>query len=131
MLKTLYIIRKCLYARDVYGSYRMISDSLPNEDCVLYPSHDLPKPLPKAEKSVIFYYISSILCNVSLADETVQDCMLKLANSITELPNIPSESAKALIISMVKNKARNNSKIKSNIFSLVASFIIHFLQSIF
>ncbi|MCX4377535.1 MAG: sigma-70 family RNA polymerase sigma factor [Lachnospiraceae bacterium] len=59
---------------------------------------------------MMFEIANSILCNVSLADETVQDCMLKLANSITELPNIPSESAKALIISMVKNKARNNLK---------------------
>lgn len=59
---------------------------------------------------MMFAIANSILCNVSLADETVQDCLLKLAKMITELPNVPSDDAKALIISMVQNKARNNLK---------------------
>lgn len=52
----------------------------------------------------------SVLHNNALANETVQDCLLKLAEIITEVPDVPSKNAKAIIISMVKNKARNNLK---------------------
>ncbi len=52
----------------------------------------------------------SILHNRALVDETVQDCFLKLAEIIKEVPDVPSKSAKAMIITMVKNKARNNLK---------------------
>lgn len=52
----------------------------------------------------------SILHNRALVDETVQDCFLKLAEMIKEIPDVPSKSAKAMIITMVKNKARNNLK---------------------
>lgn len=52
----------------------------------------------------------SILHNRDLVDETVQDCFLKLAEMIKEVPDIPSKSAKAMIITIVKNKARNNLK---------------------
>lgn len=52
----------------------------------------------------------SILHNRALADETVQDCFLKLAEIIKEVPDVPSKNAKAIIITMVKNKARNNLK---------------------
>lgn len=51
---------------------------------------------------------NSILHNTALAEETVQDCLLKLAITITEVPDIPSKRAKAMITIMVKNKARNN-----------------------
>ena len=50
----------------------------------------------------------SILHNKALVDETVQDCFLKLAEIIKEVPDVPSKRAKAMIITMVKNKARNN-----------------------
>lgn len=33
----------------------------------------------------------SILHNKALADETVQDCLFKLAETIAEVPNIPSK----------------------------------------
>lgn len=52
----------------------------------------------------------SVLHNNALANETVQDCLLKLAEIITEVPEVPSKNAKAMIITMVKNKARNNLK---------------------
>lgn len=61
-------------------------------------------------KKMMFSIANSILCNASLADETVQDCLLKLAETISNLPKVPSEDIKAMIISMVKNKARNNLK---------------------
>lgn len=51
---------------------------------------------------------NSILHNNALAEETVQDCLLKLAITITEVPGVPSKRAKAMITIMVKNKARNN-----------------------
>ncbi len=51
---------------------------------------------------------NSILHNTALAEETVQDCLLKLAITIKEVPDIPSKRAKAMITIMVKNKARNN-----------------------
>jgi len=51
---------------------------------------------------------NSILHNTALAEETVQDCFLKLAMIITEVPDVPSKRAKAMITVMVKNKARNN-----------------------
>ncbi|MDE6746390.1 MAG: RNA polymerase sigma factor [Oscillospiraceae bacterium] len=50
----------------------------------------------------------SILHNKALADETVQDCMFKLVETITDIPDVPSKRAKAMIVIMVKNKARNN-----------------------
>ena len=61
-------------------------------------------------KKMMFSAANSILCNPSIADETVQDCLLKLAKTVSHLPNIPSDDAKAMIIAMVKNKARNNLK---------------------
>lgn len=61
-------------------------------------------------KKMMFSTANSILCNPSLADETVQDCFLKLAETVSDLPKVPSEDMKAMIIAMVKNKARNNLK---------------------
>ncbi|MGN0599693.1 MAG: RNA polymerase sigma factor [Oscillospiraceae bacterium] len=59
-------------------------------------------------KDMMIKVANSILHNTALADETVQDCLLKLAEIIKEVPDIPSKRAKALIVIMVKNKARNN-----------------------
>ena len=71
-------------------------------------------------KNIIQHYKEVFVCSrciwllsKNVIKRNLNDCTIhtiKLANSITELPNIPSESAKALIISMVKNKARNNLK---------------------
>lgn len=61
-------------------------------------------------KDMMIKIANSILHNTTLADETVQDCLLKLAEIIEEVPDIPSKRAKALIVIMVKNKARNNLK---------------------
>ena len=61
-------------------------------------------------KDMMIKIANSILHNTTLADETVQDCLLKLAEIIEEVPDIPSKRAKALIVIMVKNKTRNNLK---------------------
>lgn len=59
---------------------------------------------------MMFKIAVSILRSKALADETVQDCLLKLAEMIEEVPNIPSKRARAMIIVMVRNKAKNNLK---------------------
>ena len=61
-------------------------------------------------KDMMFKLAMSILHNDALAQETMQDCFLKLAEMIKEVPDVPSKRAKAMIITMVKNKARNNLK---------------------
>ena len=50
----------------------------------------------------------SILQNEDLARETVQDCFLKIAGTITDISVVESRRTKALIVIMVKNKARDN-----------------------
>ncbi len=57
---------------------------------------------------MMFKVAMSVLHNKALADETVQDCFLKLAEKITEISDSESQKTKALIIIMVKNRARNN-----------------------
>lgn len=63
-------------------------------------------------KNMMTKLANSVLHNTALADETVQDCLLKLTMTITEVPDIPSKRAKAMITIMVKNKARNNLKLE-------------------
>lgn len=63
-------------------------------------------------KNMMFRIANSILRNPALADETVQDCFFKLAITIKEIPDIPSKRARAMIITMTKNKARNNLKLE-------------------
>lgn len=63
-------------------------------------------------KDMMFKIANSILRNPALAEETVQDCLFKLAITITEVPDIPSKRARAMIITMTKNKARNNLKLE-------------------
>lgn len=65
-------------------------------------------------KEMMLRVANSILHNTALADETVQDCLLKLAITITEVPDIPSKRAKAMIVIMVKNKTRNNLELEHN-----------------
>lgn len=59
-------------------------------------------------KKFMFGLAMSILHNPALAEETVQDCLLKLAENIQNVPDIPSKKAQAFIAIMVKNKARSN-----------------------
>ncbi len=57
---------------------------------------------------MMFNVAMSVLHNKALADETVQDCFLKLAEKITEISDTQSKKTKTLIVIMVRNKARNN-----------------------
>lgn len=50
----------------------------------------------------------SIMHNEDLVKETVQDCFLQIAEMIAEIPVVESRRTKALIVIMVKNKARDN-----------------------
>lgn len=59
-------------------------------------------------KKLMFNLAMSILHNPALAEETVQDCLLKLAENIQNVPDIPSKKAQAFVVIMVKNKARSN-----------------------
>ncbi len=59
---------------------------------------------------MMFNVAMSVLHNKALADETVQDCFLKLAEKIAEISDVQSKKTKALIIIMIKNMARNNLK---------------------
>jgi len=68
------------------------------------------KQLYYTYNEMMFKVAMSVLHNKALADETVQDCFLKLAEKITEIYDIESKKTKTLIIIMVKNRARNNLK---------------------
>lgn len=59
---------------------------------------------------MMFKAAMSVLHNRSLADETVQDCFLKIAMNIANIPNVRSKKTRALIIIMVRNKSLNNLK---------------------
>ena len=50
----------------------------------------------------------SILHNEALADETVQDCFLRIAVNIADIPDVRSKKFRALLVIMVRNKAINN-----------------------
>ncbi len=50
----------------------------------------------------------SIMHNEELVKETLQDCFLKIAETITDISVVESRRTKALIVIMVKNKARDN-----------------------
>ena len=59
---------------------------------------------------MMFKVAMSVLHNRSLADETVQDCFLKIAVNIDLMPDVRSKKTRALIIIMVRNKSLNNLK---------------------
>ena len=61
-------------------------------------------------KDMMFRTAMSVLHNDSLANETVQDCFLKIAMIISDIPNSGTNKLKALIIIMVRNKSLNNLK---------------------
>lgn len=62
-------------------------------------------------KSLIFRTVMKVLNNESLADEAVQDCLLKIASVITKFGNVQSKKTRALIIIIARNKAHD--KIRS------------------
>lgn len=59
---------------------------------------------------LMFKVAMSIMHNEALAQETVQDCLLKIAMTIADLPAAGTKRAKAFIVIMVRNKARDNLK---------------------
>lgn len=61
-------------------------------------------------KDMMFRVAMSVLHNEALADETVQDCMLKIAMGISDMPAPGTNKINALIIIMVRNKSLNNLK---------------------
>lgn len=77
---------------------------------------DEPSDKEKFAEMYDTYYIfmiktaMSVLNNKALAEETVQDCLLKLAEIIRDVPEIPSKRAKAMIMTVVRNKSINNLK---------------------
>lgn len=63
-------------------------------------------------RKLMFNLAMSILHNPALAEETVQDCLLKLAENIQNVPDVPSKKAKAFIVIVVKNRAKSNLKME-------------------
>lgn len=61
-------------------------------------------------QDLMFKVAMSVMHNEALANETVQDCLLKLAMTIADLPAAGTKKAKAFIVIMVRNKARDNLK---------------------
>lgn len=61
-------------------------------------------------KDMMFRIAMSVLHNEALADETVQDCLLKIAMRIDYMPDPGTNKINALIIIMVRNKSLNNLK---------------------
>lgn len=60
----------------------------------------------------MFKVAMSILHNESLANETVQDCLLKIATIITDFPAVGTKKARAFVVIMVRNKALDNLKLE-------------------
>ncbi len=57
---------------------------------------------------LMFKVAMSVMHNEALAKETVQDCLLKIAMTITDFPAVGSKKAKAFAVIMVRNKALDN-----------------------
>ncbi len=57
---------------------------------------------------MMFNVAMSVLHNKALADETVQDCFLKIAEEFDKIVFAESKKTKAMVSIMVKNKARDN-----------------------
>ncbi len=57
---------------------------------------------------LMFKVAMSVMHNEALAKETVQDCLLKIAMTITDFPAIGTKKAKAFVVIMVRNKALDN-----------------------
>ena len=61
-------------------------------------------------ENYMFNIAMSILHNEALADETVQDCFLHIAEIFSGVTAVKSKETKAMVSIMVKNKARDNLK---------------------
>ena len=59
---------------------------------------------------LMFKTAMSVTHNEDIAKETVQDCLLKIAMTITKFPEVRTKRAKALIMIMIRNKALDNIK---------------------
>lgn len=57
---------------------------------------------------LMFKIAMSVTHNEAIANETVQDCLLKIAMSVGDLPAVGMKRAKAFIVIMVRNKALDN-----------------------
>ncbi len=57
---------------------------------------------------LMFKVAMSVMHNEALAKETVQDCLLKIAMTITDFPAVGTKKAKAFVVIMVRNKALDN-----------------------
>lgn len=62
----------------------------------------------------MFKVAMSVLHNEALAHETVQDCLLKIAATITDFPTLRSKKARAFVVIMVRNKSLDNLKLEHN-----------------
>ena len=60
----------------------------------------------------MFNIAMSILHNEALADETVQDCFLQIAEKFSGITTVKCKETKAIVSIMVKNKARDNLKLE-------------------
>lgn len=58
-------------------------------------------------KNMMFGVAMSVLHNEALASEAVQDCLLKIAEIIGDIPPVKSQKLKAFLIITARNKAIN------------------------
>lgn len=66
----------------------------------------------KTYRILMYKTAMSITHNEALANETVQDCLFKIARIIADFPAVRTKKAKALVIIMVRNKALDNLKVE-------------------
>ena len=66
----------------------------------------------KTYRILMYKTAMSITHNEALANETVQDCLFKIAKIIADFPAVRTKKAKALVIIMVRNKALDNLKVE-------------------
>ncbi len=59
-------------------------------------------------RDYMFNIAMSVLHNESLAEETVQDCFLKIAKNFNGVTTVESKKTKAMVSIIVKNKAIDN-----------------------
>ena len=62
--------------------------------------------------TLMFKVAMSVMHNEALANETVQDCLLKIAMTIADFPDIGTKKAEAMIVIIVRNKSINNLKLE-------------------
>lgn len=62
--------------------------------------------------TLMFKVAMSVMHNEALANETVQDCLLKIAMTIGDFPDVGTKKAEAMIVIIVRNKSINNLKLE-------------------